>query len=228
LPIALQSTSLTDALTSALRKVIIAGEIEPGQRLSTAGVAEQFGVAPLTARAGIDRLVTEGILRRDQRKSAYVPKLTAEDITDIYRSRRPIEELAVGLLAETGSVPEAAEQALSAMVGASTSDRYADHTGADIALHRALIAATGSERLRRMHESVMGEAQLCIAQVRRHEGLDLAALTERHADILTAIGSRDPEAAAAAVDADLDGCCRTLLADLASAESGAAAIEGLR
>lgn len=215
-PIALERTSLTDALATALRSVIIGGEIEPGQRLSATGVAEQFGVAALTARAGIDRLVAEGIVRRDQRGSAYVPRLTADDVTDIYLSRRPIEELAVVRLADRQQVPDAAERALAAMVGASTNRRYADHTQADIAMHRALIEATGSLRLRRMHETVMGEAQLCIAQVRKHDGLDLVALTERHADILTAIRSGNRDAAVAALAADLDGCRRTLLTDLAA------------
>lgn len=218
MPIALETTSLTDSLTEALRTMIISGEVEPGQRLSTATIAEQFGVSQLTARAGIDRLVGEGLLRRDQRRTAHVPRLSAEDIVDIYRSRGPIEELAVTMLADSESVPARAETALSDMVAASRSGRHADHTAADITLHRELIKATGSVRLRRMHDAVMGEAQLCIAQVRRHDGVDLQGLTERHAAILSAIDAGDADAAAAALHADLDGCRETLLADLAAKE----------
>lgn len=217
MPIALETTSLTESLINALRSLIISGEIAPGMRLSTQAVAEKFGVAQITARAGIDRLVAEGILRRGHRKSAVVPKLTAVDVSDIYLSRGPIEELAVKLLATSQQVPADAEAALERMHRAGDGARHHEHTEADIALHRALINATGSERLRRMHEAVMGEAQLCIAQVRRHEGLDLGALTGRHADILGAIGNGDPDAAARALHADLDRCRETLLADLAAA-----------
>ncbi len=73
------------------------------------------------------------------------------------------------------------------------------------------MAATGSERLCRMHETVLGETQLCIAQVRRKEGVDLMALTDRHAAILDAIRAGDPDAAVAALLSDLHGCRDTLL-----------------
>lgn len=213
--VSLQNTSLTDSLCEALRQQIISGELIPGQKLSEAWVASYFAVARPTAKAGLDRLTNEGLLRRGRRQTAVVPQMSAADIADIYFSREPIESRAVRTLAERSQVPAAADRALALMGVAAQLNQHAEHTGADIDLHRALVAATSSVRLQRMHETVMGEAQLCIAQVRQHVGLDLVELTASHAAILDAIRAGDPEGAVAALRRDLDVCRDTLLADAA-------------
>jgi DNA-binding GntR family transcriptional regulator len=210
----LESTSLTDSLTTALRKQIIASEIPPGEKLSEIWVANRFTVARPTAKAALDRLTNEGLLRRGPRRTAVVPQLSADDVSDLYFAREPIESRAVMTLASRSEVPGDADRSLALMRMAAERDQHAEHTESDISLHRALVAATGSKRLRRMHETVMGETQLCIAQVRAHAGLDLIALTDRHAAILEAIRSGNPDEAVAALLTDLNSCRDTLLADL--------------
>jgi len=210
----LESKSLTDSLTDALRKEVISGRIAPGEKLSEIWVANRFTVARPTAKAGLDRLTNEGILRRGPRRSAVVPILSSDDVSDLYFSREPVESSAVTTLARSKQVPMDAERALALMRIAAEHDQHAEHTEADVALHRALVSAAGSERLRRMHETVMGETQLCIAQVRAHEGVDLMELTDRHAKILEAIRSGDPIAAVEALKADLHSCRDTLLLDI--------------
>jgi DNA-binding GntR family transcriptional regulator len=151
-------------------------------------------------------------LRRGQRKTAFVPLLSSEDVRDLYLSREPIERTAVDILTRQAHVPPEAELALEEMQRATVANNVATHSEADIALHRALVSATGSSRLRRMHELVMGETQLCIAQVRRNAGLDLAELTKAHRAILEGIASGDPERATAALLHDLHGCRDLLMA----------------
>lgn len=207
--------SLTEWLSEALRQQIIRGEVTPGLRLTEAWVANRFDVARPTAKAGLDRLCAEGLLRRGPRRSSIVPQLSAEDIADIYFSREPVETLAVRTLADAKSVPGDAQQALNMMRLAAEQSAHSDHTEADVAFHRALVAAAGSPRLQRMHGTVMGEAQLCIAQVRRTASTDLVELTARHAAIVDAIRQGDAAAAEEAMRADLHGCRDMLLADAA-------------
>jgi DNA-binding GntR family transcriptional regulator len=216
---ALEVTSLTDSLSDALRHEIIAGAIGPDQKLSELWIAERFNVARPTAKTSIDRLVNEGMLRRDRYKSAFVPRLSAADIEDIYLSREPVESLSVQLLAARRLVPPDAERALTLMTAAADLGQPTEHTEADVALHRALVAATGSPRLRRMHETVLGETQLCIAQVRSHADVDLTALTDSHAAILAAIRSGDGQAGVVALQHDLHGCRDMLLTHLSERDS---------
>ncbi|MEU8633123.1 GntR family transcriptional regulator [Amycolatopsis sp. NPDC048633] len=211
----LGAPSLVESLSQALRQQIIRGEIAPGLRLTEAWVAGRFDVARPTAKAGLDRLCAEGVLRRGPRRSSIVPQLSAQDIVDIYFSREPVETLAVRTLAGTKSVPAGAQQALNMMRLAAEQAAHSDHTEADVAFHRALVGAVGSPRLERMHGTVMGEAQLCIAQVRRTASTDLAGLTDKHAAILDAIRAGDCASAEDAMRADLHGCRDMLLADAA-------------
>lgn len=215
----LGTPSLTESLSAALRQRIIRGEIAPGLRLTEAWVAENFDVARPTAKAGLDRLCAEGLLRRGPRRSSVVPSLSADDIADIYFSRQPVETQAVRTLAERQLPVGDVRRALARMRLAAAESAYADHTEADITFHKALVAATESDRLQRMHATVMGEAELCIAQVRRNASTDLGLLTARHAAILDAIASGNPDLAEEALLADLHGCRDMLIADAAHAAS---------
>jgi DNA-binding GntR family transcriptional regulator len=206
---------LTDSVAAALRRQVIGGELQPGLRITEGWVAERFGVARPTAKTGLDLVIAEGLLRRGPRRSATVPLLSAADIDDIYLSREPVESLAVMMLAKSRQIPDAAERALAHMLHAAERSAHPEHTEADVEFHYALVEATGSPRLARMHRTVMGEAQLCIAQIRQHALLDLRELTALHAAILDAIRDGDPVLAAAALRADLDGCRETLLVDVA-------------
>jgi DNA-binding GntR family transcriptional regulator len=219
------TSSLIDSLSTALRDQIIRGDLRPGERLTEGRIAEQFAVARPTAKAGLDRLTNEGLLRRGPRKSAVVPRLSAEDVTDIYLSRRPVESFAVRALAESQQVPANADRSLAIMTVAAERQLHSEHTEADIAFHRALVNAVSSPRLQRMHETVMGEAQLCIAQVRRKAGVDLVALTQEHEAILSAIRAGDPDGAVQALEHDLERCRQALLADIPALEAEAEAGE---
>jgi DNA-binding GntR family transcriptional regulator len=133
------------------------------------------------------------------------------DIEDIYFSRETVESAAVSALAGHFAAPAQAEKALLKMRVAAESGAHLEHTEADVEFHRALVAATASHRLQRMHQTVMGEAELCIAQVRLNSLVDLRELSNRHADILDAIREGDREGAVTALRADLDGCRIMLL-----------------
>jgi DNA-binding GntR family transcriptional regulator len=220
----LRAPSLVESLSEALRQQIIRGEITPGLRITEAWVADRFDVARPTAKAGLDRLCAEGLLRRGPRRSSVVPLLSAADIADIYFSRGPVEALAVRTLAATKAVPAEAQHALNLMQLAAEQSAHSDHTEADVAFHRALVAATASPRLQRMHGTVMGEVQLCIAQVRRNASTDLRELTGRHAAILDAVRAGNPQAAEEALRTDLDGCRDMLIADAAKGESAGVAV----
>jgi DNA-binding GntR family transcriptional regulator len=215
-PISLEAASLTDTLSQVMRGQIISGKLEPGRRITESWVAETFSVARPTAKSGLERLTNEGLLRRSARRSAVVPLLTAEDVIDIYYSRESVEMWAVRTLAERSDSTDAARRALRMMTRAAEDGDLIAHIEADIDFHRELVSATGSTRLKRMHETIMGEAQLCIAQVQANVITDLAVVANEHAAILDGIAAGDPDAAIRALQTDLHGAREYLLADLSN------------
>ena len=181
---------LPDSIADQLRASILSQVDAPGSALTESAVALRFGVARPTARLAIDKLVADGLLRREAHRAARVPELSRDDIVDLFDNRAIIESAAMAALATAGTIPAAAVAAHRALT---TTEDFAQH---DIAFHRALVAGQPSPRLTRLHELLMGEIELCIGQVQAAHLLSSAEIARQHQGILDAITSGDADAAA--------------------------------
>lgn len=180
---------LPEAIYSQLRASIVDQGFTPGSSITESAVALQFGVARPTAKMAIERLVAEGLLRRELHQSARVPQLDRDDILDLYNNRAVIEGAAIDALAESGAVPVEAMHAHRALVASAERGRpFAEH---DIAFHRALVAGQPSSRLARMHGLLMGEIELCIGQVQAGHLIDAKDVAVQHQAILDAVIAGD-------------------------------------
>ncbi|MEV7086208.1 GntR family transcriptional regulator [Streptomyces sp. NPDC093085] len=210
-----QATSLIDALVGELRDRILDGRLAGGTALTETEVAGGYEVARPTAKAAIERLVAEGLLRRDAHRSARVPVFTAEDIADLYFARTCLERQVMRQLAAGRLVPErarAAQAEIAELAGAERSTIAAVEP--DVTFHRALVDALGSPRLSRAHGSVMGEMRLCMAQVQTYKLLRIGEIAEEHEAILAAIADGDMERADEALTFHLDRASRQLLSHM--------------
>ena len=184
------SAVLPESIAERLRASILSQQDAPGATITESAVALRFGVARPTARLAIDKLVADGLLRREPHSAARVPELSRDDIVDLYDNRAVVESAAMAALATNGTIPAAALEAHRALTA---SDDFARH---DIAFHRALVAGQPSPRLIRMHSLLMGEIELCIGQVQAAQLLTAAAVAEQHQGILDAITAGKPAEAA--------------------------------
>ena len=218
----LETRSVVDALRSEMQGQILRGSIPAGTPLAEVSVAEMFDVARPTAKAAIEQLVHVGLLRRSRNKTARVPLLNSADVADLYLSRAVVESAVTRVLAERGEVPVEAARALGRFRAAIADNRIDELVGADIDFHCALVAATGSSRLRRLHELVIGEAHLCMAQVQVHHLLDPQVIADEHGRILAMIEARDAARATLEMDAHISRARNRLLAHLQEEEPVAA------
>lgn len=202
------TVGLPDAIADELRSSILAQSIAPGETLTESAVAERFGVARPTAKIAIERLVADGLLRREAHRAARVPELTRDDVSDLFANRALLESAAMAALATAGTIPAAA---LAAHRELAATEDFAD---ADIRFHRALVAGQPSPRLARLHALLMGEVELCIGQVQAAQLLSPAEITAQHQAILDAITAGDADAAAALTRAHIDGARDALLTHL--------------
>jgi len=207
------SAVLPDTIYSALRSAIIDQDIAPGDSVTESAVALRFGVARPTAKTAIERLVADGLLRREKHQTARVPRLSRADILDLFDSRAIVESAAVGELATGGTLPAEALAAHRALRAAASPDS-ADHGFAthDIDFHRALVAGQPSPRLARMHSLLMGEIELCIGQVQANHLLTAAEVGAQHQGILDAVTAGDGELAARLTREHIAGSRDRLLA----------------
>ncbi len=197
---------LPEAIADDLRAGIIAQRDAPGTALTESSVALRFGVARPTARLAIDRLVADGILRREAHRAARVPELSRDDIAELFDARTIIEAAAMAALATEGTIPA---PALAAHRTLAASEQFAAH---DVAFHRALVSGQSNSRLTRMHELIMGEVELCIGQVQAAQLLSAPEVARQHQAILDAITAGDADAASELTRAHISGARDRLLA----------------
>jgi DNA-binding GntR family transcriptional regulator len=180
----LRAVSAQEALVESLRDRILRGEFVPGAPLSDVELATAYGVARPTVRAAVQDLVHEGLMRREPRRRACVPRLTADDIRDLFYVRVPLELLAVEAVAGRESVLGAAIEAVEDFDRLGPESSWRDVVDVDMRFHTALIAATGSARLQRAYASLQAEIRLARAQFRVETATMLA---DEHRRLLKAI-----------------------------------------
>jgi DNA-binding GntR family transcriptional regulator len=199
----LRPVSIVDAVCEALRERILTGELGPEEVLYEQATAEHYGVARPTAKAAIDRLVHAGLLRRSANRSARVPRLTEDDVHDLYFSRLVVESMAVAHLATHGTAPDEAKKALREFDLAIDEGSGHGLVRADVAFHYAFVEALGSSRVLRMYDSIIGEAHLCMVVKQTRHLLDPHVIAREHQEIYDAVVARDAGAAQERLSAHL-------------------------
>jgi DNA-binding GntR family transcriptional regulator len=88
---ALHLRSAGEAVTTALRDAILSGQLKPGTRLRQEETAAQLQVSRIPLRDALRQLATEGLVRIDARRGAYVASLTADDVREVFTLRLLLE-----------------------------------------------------------------------------------------------------------------------------------------
>lgn len=199
----IRPVSVIDALASSLRERILGGEIPPATPLPEAELAAQYQVARPTIRAVIQQLTLTGLLRREANRSAFVPRLDAYHIMDLFFVRTMVETEAVRMVTARRARPPLAEQAVRRLEGFGPEANWSEVVEADLAFHRAMVMATNSPRLLRLFGLLEDEIRLSISQLKpAYESA--AALAREHRELLTAIEDGDQKTAVSVLRHHLD------------------------
>lgn len=90
---------LRDLVATEIRRLILDGTFQPGERLIEDRLAEQLGVSRNPIREAIRMLETEGFLDVSARRGSFVAVLSAEQAADLFEVRLAIEPLGARLAA---------------------------------------------------------------------------------------------------------------------------------
>ena len=77
---------LRDVVFNTLRRAILKGELEPGERLMEIALANKLGVSRTPIREAIRKLELEGLVVMIPRKGAEVARITEKDLRDFEES----------------------------------------------------------------------------------------------------------------------------------------------
>jgi DNA-binding GntR family transcriptional regulator len=190
--------SITQLAASALRKMILAGELRPGDRVVENQVAGRLGVSKPPLREALRVLEQEGLVVRSPRRGVVVTPLTLHDVYEIYTLRHDLERLAVDLGVPCRA-PERIERCRAAyaeLERAAAADDAAAVTERGFAFHVAVVGLAGHRRLEEAYRALALQLHLCMAMNRRarrsHESL--LGDARRHQRILELVEAGDPAA----------------------------------
>jgi DNA-binding GntR family transcriptional regulator len=178
-----------------LRREILDGTYQPGERLREEALALQVGVSRTPVRGALQRLATEGLVEFRRYVGAVVRVLPLEEVEQVYQFRVVVESLAAELAAQRAS--EADIDRLSDLCQAM--DRIAQREIPDLLeiarlnkeFHLTLLAAGGNIFVKRVAEN-LGDLNFMIRAYSRFSRSSLMRSMSHHRERVQALRARNP------------------------------------
>ncbi len=210
--------SISDRVAADILKMLAAGDIAPGDRLpSERRLAEMLGVSRVSVRAALQRLKAQGFLAAVQGGGTRVVKTAGDadpalaelvrldrtNLLDLMELRAQMEIWAAARAARYASEADLADlRDAHSLMTSDAAPRPEDKARADVAFHMAIAKASHSVVYRHLL-SVVRETLVEMLHYHRTElfgtPTDDQTVMDQHAAIVTAIESRDPARAQAAM-----------------------------
>ena len=179
----------------ALKAAICSGELQPRERLYETVLGKRLKMSRTPVREALQRLVNEG-LAETRPDGACVAALSVKDIRSLEQANRALQSLVAELAATEGSDEDMAklEKFMAHMESCASGEDIDGWITVDQAMHRHLFQMSGNRWLMRL----LVQMEALIARV-RHIGIRgptrMKDATLEHRRLVSAITSRDPEAA---------------------------------
>ena len=212
-----------------VRKLLLGGEVHPGQRLSHRSLAKDLGLSRSPVREALLQLEAEGIIEHRPQSGVYLREVSPQELKELYDMRELIEPYAAERAARLAS-PSQLDQLrvvcdeLTAVVKQPTLARWLESAKnrrrlsmLDIEFHAVILTAAQNRVARRFFEN----AQIISLVVSwNHLTTDPAVLAKRaaptakqHREIYEAIKRRDPAKAMKRMRAHVSGMAKLVLAE---------------
>ncbi|WP_439030051.1 GntR family transcriptional regulator [Gordonia terrae] len=197
-----------------LHDAIANGDFPPGSQLTESGLAADLGVSRGPLREAMQRLTAEGLLVSHRNRGLFVVSMDDDDIRDMYVARTAVERAAVQQVIrhrEQEAVDSLGE-AVDVMREFIDEPNGAGMAEADMAFHQTLVEYAGSQRLSRLHETILVETRMCLRAMRGTYSSGKDRIDE-HQALVDAIAAGDAAAADALMIAHMADGLRRLVGD---------------
>ncbi len=192
------------AVTEALRAAILAGEYAPKQRLVEIDLCERFGTSRFILRSALQDLAAQGLVEFQHNRGARVRDVSLAEAIEITEVRILLEGMLAARAAERVSKSDAValRKLVKDMRTAVQKSELLTYSDLNARLHASIrdIAAheTASRLLRQLRDQTVRH-QFTLSLVPGRPTVSLP----QHEAIVAAIGARDPQQAARAMQSHL-------------------------
>ena len=210
---AIDRSSTTERVADALRTMLFAGDLAPGEPLREVSLAAGFGVARSTVREALQVLAGEGLVTRYPNRGVVVTELTPRDIADIFEARLVLESAGVraGAAGADLSPVTAALSTYARAARAGDAGSSVESTHAHLEFHASLVALLGNARLVATADTLTADLRLALASVERARRNARTQVAD-HRRLLTLMRAGDGDAAVAELETHL-GAAATSVAE---------------
>lgn len=196
----LEAPTLVELAADAVRTMILAGTLRPGDRLVESHFTERLGISRPPLREALRLLQHEGLVQALPRRGAIVTVISAQDAWEISTLRSSLERTAMELylpLRQSRGVGNC-RKSLVAMGEAANRGKQALLIRRSLEFHAALVSLAEHRRLTEMYRSLSNQMLLCMAlnvSARAEVFAEsLADNVERHRKLLELVEHGDMEA----------------------------------
>jgi DNA-binding GntR family transcriptional regulator len=160
-------SSTAERVADILRQLIIEGDLAPGTQLREHELVGFLDVSRNTLREAFRLLSRERLVTYHLHRGVAVREVDASDVRDLYRTRAPIELMAIdysahaprGALEELLTLVEEAEEA-------AAEDDWKRVATLNIVFHQRLVELIQSERITTFFRTIDAELRLAFAAVK--------------------------------------------------------------
>lgn len=191
----LETYSLVELAVERLRREILSGRADPGERLVEEQLTRRLGISRAPLREAMRLLAQQGLVEHIPRRGARVATLSDDDVRELYEVRDVLERHAVAAMPERPDLT-AARAELEVMRKATEADDRLELANAHRRFHTAVVALGGNRQLAELYGSVLVRIQLYMAVNMRREAEAARASDgiHRHERLFAAVESGDRDA----------------------------------
>jgi DNA-binding GntR family transcriptional regulator len=193
----LESFSLVELAVVRLRREILSGRTDPGERLVEEQLTRRLGISRAPLREALRRLAEQGLVEHVPRRGVRVATLSDRDVQELYDVRDVLERHAIGAALPLRDADLAGlRAALDQMREATRAGDRLQIAEAHRRFHVAVVALAGNRQLTAMYESILVKLQLYMARnlSREAEVAQAADGVHRHERLLAAAAAADQDA----------------------------------
>jgi DNA-binding GntR family transcriptional regulator len=189
---ALRAHSLTAVVQHEIERMILSGELGPGERLNEKLVADKLSVSRGPVREACRALAELGFVHLIPNRGVFIRKLTRADAIEVYDLRAGLTGLAASLLAPilTADHLRQLNGFVDEMEQAAESADFGRFYPLNLEFHDYIVRSTANTRLMKLYRGLVKEFHL----FRTHGLVQRGALLEsnrEHREIVAALEARD-------------------------------------
>ena len=215
-PVPILRTNTSDAVTTAVRAMIVEGALAAGDRINEVHLAARLGVSRTPLREALNRLAAEGALTSTPGHGFRVRPLTVEEFEQVYALRSLLDPEALRVAGLPGPDQLARLGALNMQLAKARDPEAA--IALDDEWHRALLAHCPNRALMELIEhAILRTRRYEVALM--HETKNVRRATDEHEVIVSALKEGDLDKACAALKRNMQSGREPILEWLRSREA---------